>query len=623
MRMIPKMQRGGISSAVFAAYTPIPKPQAQQAAPASAGAASARSASTRSSGGLDEKDFLSLLKGVEALPSDLMALQKGITDIWAASTVFSSDPDFGNMGPMMAELQTNIQIAKFNKEEYNKAYNNVLKNEGLNESAVDSSGNVYVYTKDKKLTSVSIPEYLKHKSDYSAPLTNSNLLWLRAHDPQFTGNNQVLDIVSNGIGMKEIVKQINSNLRSLGSSTEELSGYVKKTNGQVSSGIEALQKLADSGQKAAVDGIYKVKSKNVNSQKQMEAAISAIYQSLTPNAQKYLMLQGGDHKNPLKGAYNLISQKVMSIMNNTISYDETYQDDFTPDGTPIPKGKSGSGSTDDLKQNIPMQFLQGIGYTEMVNINPGGNLDTQVQAVSQITPGSDNRPFEGQYLEELETSGMGGVLDIRNASMGGYKVAMPDQVRLTDRTMHLVWWPANDDGTPDLSAGNLDAIKAANEEIRNAGLEASDPRVADIFQKHGIANYQNLQQFVLYNAMTNNKALGIDRFDSTPLLEEVDSDMSDKYESDYENYWSKDKQHTKTLDFDHFDWYNPNDWFGGYDSVYKGVVWIPVHNHFANAMAGTGERMETGQLQDYQQRQFETDENIRAQKQYVNPNEYE
>jgi hypothetical protein len=37
-------------------------------------------------------------------------------------------------------------------------------------------------------------------------LTNNNLLYFRAHDPNFAFKNEILGVVSNGIGMSEINK---------------------------------------------------------------------------------------------------------------------------------------------------------------------------------------------------------------------------------------------------------------------------------------------------------------------------------------------------------------------------------------------------------------------------------
>jgi hypothetical protein len=54
---------------------------------------------------------------------------------------------------------------------------------------------------EDNLKQVSVQEFLKDSDKYRA-LTNSNLLYLRAYQPEYSNNNQILATVSNGIGME-------------------------------------------------------------------------------------------------------------------------------------------------------------------------------------------------------------------------------------------------------------------------------------------------------------------------------------------------------------------------------------------------------------------------------------
>jgi hypothetical protein len=153
----------------------------------------------------------------------------------------------------------------------------------------------------------------------------------------------------------------------------------------------------------------------------MEAAISAIYQSLSPNAQALLMLKGGDSKDPLKAAKNLISCKVMVIMNDSLTYTEDYDHKFNPDGTPVKEGSSKKGDEDKYPQNIASLLLNGQGFKEDMDIVPGGNIGGHVTSITNIIPGTDNKAsFDGKYLSELQNSGIAGIIDIKHATMGGY-----------------------------------------------------------------------------------------------------------------------------------------------------------------------------------------------------------
>lgn len=615
MKLIPKHQQGGAFSSLFATYTPF-IPQATQQSQNSTQQASTN---TKQDSGID-KQLMGLLDKVDGLPNEMNSLAQSISSMFALADLGGS-MDASSIGSQYAQIQYGIKVANFNKKEYDKAYNLVVRNGGLNEVALGDYGEMYAYNKDKELKTISVQDYLKNKDQY-VPITNSQLLWLRAHDPQFANNNQVLGTVSNGIGMKEVMNQVKSNLSNLGSSTEEIQGMVHKVGDKVISGLEALRKMAENGGKAAVDGIYKVKPSNTNSQKQAQAAIEFLFQSLSPNAQQLLILKGGDSQNPTKGALNLLSKRIMAMMSDKISYSETYDDDFDAAGKPVPKSKSKSGE-DDLKQNIPMAFQNGGGYSETIDIIPGGNIGGRVVALTQGIPGSDNKPFEGKYLSELNSSGIGPMMDTKNATMGGYKIAIPDQVEILYNKMHSVFWPVKDDGvTPDFSDTNIEAIKAANEEIANNNIDPNSVEAIEILKKHGVPNPSALKRFFVFDAMTNNKALGVDRFDDTPLLQTVSDYEYDQYENSWEAYFSKDKSKRK-MDLDHFHWYNPNDWFGGYDDVYKGTVWVPMYENYMNALAGTGEHIKTEDFNDYERRQQEYDRSKQAQLNYVNPSEYE
>jgi hypothetical protein len=159
----------------------------------------------------------------------------------------------------------------------------------------------------------------------------------------------------------------------------------------------------------------------------MEAAISAIYQSLSPNAQALLMLKGGDSKDPLKAAKNLISCKVMAIMNDSLTYTEDYDHKFNPDGTPVKEGSSKKGDEDKYPQNVASLLLNGQGFKEDMDIVPGGNIGGHVTSITNVIPGTDNKAsFDGKYLSELQNSGIAGIIDIKHATMGGYQIQNMD-----------------------------------------------------------------------------------------------------------------------------------------------------------------------------------------------------
>ena len=57
-------------------------------------------------------------------------------------------------------------------------------------------------------------------------------------------------------------------------------------------------------------------------------------------------------------------------------------------------------------------------------------------------------------------------------------------------------------------------------------------------------------------------------------------------------------------DIDVFSWYNPADWFGWTDTIYKGVIYIPITNNVNAAVFGANQSLDydeaLGQEEKYQ-----------------------
>jgi hypothetical protein len=104
---------------------------------------------------------------------------------------------------------------------------------------------------------------LKENKEYK-PLTNSELLSIRAHNPQMAEQNKLLSVVANGIGMKGINEMITAITSKLGSTEVTKYGYTKKEKDALA-GIELLKEAAQKGLLDAkldampLEGIYKNK----------------------------------------------------------------------------------------------------------------------------------------------------------------------------------------------------------------------------------------------------------------------------------------------------------------------------------------------------------------------------
>lgn len=626
MKLIPKKQKGGSFLSLFADYTPLQVNQPQE----QKGSSSNTTKSTDDKGKLTEKDLFTLLKDVNGLPNEMKQLVSDIQTMYQDVSLFGNDFGSSNIANLYAQNIYKLKHANFNKEEYDKSYKEVEKNEGLNEYAVSSSGKVIVYDKDKNMTQVSVSEFLQNANNYQA-LTNSNLLWLRAHDPQFVNNNQIFDITNNGIGLNKIDELIRKRMSDLGTSESTSTGYTAKTNGKIMQGIQVLedaaaQQVAQQGQ-MTLDGLYKTKVITKDQQQQAQVALKYIYQTLPDNAKAILQLRSGNSENPTQGALELIGNMIMSRTSNSQIIESTYQEDLNIDGT-----KKANKSLDDEDINIAQQWLRGYGNKEQFTINPGTNLATLVQSnAMQLVKKDGENLGTNCTLQEVSKGQFGGILDWNNVTMGGRKVDSTyfNQVMVEDGMVRSIDFPVDENGNPDLRPTTLEAKRKFDELCVSAGIDINDPQsraqhsdeINQILEQVGLnAAYDsqgnivsgNWKRFAVMQGIADNRALSIDPLDdSNHLLKEI----TDENRIDNLIQTIQDKTDVKKLQFDKNDrWLE-----GGYDMLMEGTIWIPVNVNDWNAAAGSGATISDKLGLEREQRQQTMDREDELMRQWKNP----
>jgi hypothetical protein len=99
-----------------------------------------------------------------------------------------------------------MRTANFNRKQYDEAYEIVSKNGGINELAVNEKGQL-ICVNEKGDFKYIRPEQLSQTEGYQ-PVTNSELLRLRAYSPELANDNRILGVVANGIGIEGVTKYI-------------------------------------------------------------------------------------------------------------------------------------------------------------------------------------------------------------------------------------------------------------------------------------------------------------------------------------------------------------------------------------------------------------------------------
>lgn len=615
MKVIPKLQDGGFMS-LFTQYTPVQSPAPSQSARGSASReerGSEREESTK--GKLTEKDLFELVSKVDGLPNDTRALVSSLQNMFQMQQITGTS-DVSDLASTYLSNIYQIKMASYNKKEYDKAYTEVTKNGGLNEYAITASGQVIVMDEDDNLKQISVAELLKGTSKYR-PLTNSNLLYLRAYQPEYINNNQILNTVANGIGMEQVDKMIREKLSSLGTSETVRSGYSVKADSYIAQGLNVLSQVesaAVAGQTGmTLDGMYKNKIITKDQKQQAEAALQYIYNTLPDNAKTLLSIKAGNASNPQAGAQAVILQLITSRMSQTNSSETTWEgtlEQVTKSG----KGKSGSGSGDDGLGSDDIKTAPYYNMSRMIggnptslSINKGTNYQMDVDGINYPSiPGFDGKPIGKTSLENLLVSGLQGVVTDKNAiTFGNVVLSSNDFENVmydgTGGTMAILPTKLSNTGRKVVDLEALDRWEAANKQLRDMGIESIyDPDhqqeiVQVLYQNQleklvnvssGSLDYSALGQFMIVDGYAVNHS-SKNTFKDSSFVTKVD-ETSDEIPM-IERALSTDKdQSNYKIDVDN--WY---DW-NGHNTVYKGSIYIPITSNQLQALTASGQHVKEG-----------------------------
>lgn len=614
MKVIPKLQDGGFMS-LFTSYAPIQSPAPSQQARGSHSReerSSEREESTK--GKLTEKDLFELVSKVDGLPNDTRALVSSLQNMFQMQQI-TGTADVSDLASTYLSNLYQIKMASYNKKEYDKAYTEVTKNGGLNEYAITASGQVIVMDEDDNLKQISVSELLKGTSKYR-PLTNSNLLYLRAYQPEYINNNQILNTVANGIGMEQVDKMIREKLSSLGTSESVRSGYSVKSDSYIAQGLNVLSQVesaAVAGQTGmTLDGMYKNKIITKDQKQQAEAALQYIYNTLPDNAKTLLSIKAGNAANPQAGAQAVILQLITSRMSQTNSSETTWEgtlEQVTKSG----KGGKGSGEgdglgSDNIKTSPYLNMSRMIGGNPTsLSINKGTNYQMDVDGVNYPSiPGFDGKPIGKTSLENLLVSGLQGVVTDKNAiTFGNIVLSSADFDNVmydgTGGTMAILPTKMSTTGRKVVDLEALDRWEAANKQLRDMGIKSiydSDHQqeiVQVLYQNQleklvnvstGSLDYSAFGQFMIVDgyAVDNSSK---NTFKNSSFVTKVD-DNSDEIQI-IERALSTDKdQSNYKIDVDN--WY---DW-NGHDIVYKGSIYIPITSNQLQALTASGQHVKEG-----------------------------
>ena len=600
--MIFKFQQGG-TTPPFVAYQPVIVSDKRTTATQEE-ALAAKATKDAASGQLTSKDLYTMLKEkLKGLPSDVNIAMNQLQQLEQLTQMdFDSSFTQNIESKYLSTLQTMNQLS-FSREQYDKAMETVKSNGGLNEAAIDQYGQVYVTNgKDFKLIS---PEEAK-QSGWTI-VTNQDLLYMRANDANLAGNDKVLNVVNNGIGISQVTKMIQDSIGNLGTNSNSETAYATTQGGQLIQGLNDFIKAAqETGQyDASVEDLYKAQIINKTQAQQAQQAISYIYQTLPENAKALLKTrtEGGTDKEAL----GLVSQLVLS----KTSEDRQFTVDL--EGGPTKKSMSkdaNAGSKDDtnMKTSLPLQIMQDMGESDVapVTIDKGDGIQMSVYGsfFSAVTDKKGDTITNTSLQNMLAQSGLQDIVkNVRNITFGDQKLTPEQLSKITYNNTGVVRaeLPVNEDGTVKLSV--LDDFNAAMNEIKGLG-NVSPQQVQAIKAKYhldqylkddGTPNPKHTAPFILTEGYTTKK----NGIEDTAFVKHIKNPTDDQIQLIKDSLTVGTGKDAKVPDIDTFDWYNPFDWFGT-ENIYKATVYIPISNNVGAAVRGGNQNLDYNEALKYE-----------------------
>lgn len=616
--MIRFQQGGGLPPLV--SYTPVNQaketPPQPQPVESQDDESSKKSKSDDNKGELTKRDVFNMLKEIDGLPNDMGKIYNDIDNMFEQQELYEGTKQSNNsLFRMSTIISQKIKIAKFNKGEFDKSYAESKAKDSLAEIAITPFGKLVVQDSKGQLREVSVEEFYKNRDSF-VPITNSQLLTMRYQDPRMVFNNKILQTVENGIGMSAVQELIKKASVQLGTSKESQEGYVN-TNPQVSQGIEFLKDAVAKGANPngmSIADLYKASYLTSQQAQQAQLAIQYILNMLPVNARTLLEFKTGS----AKGVEALIVSNIMSQVNT----DFQFKLDSESSKSKSSKGSGSDDTNDDAGKLSPVaRAVLGDGEQSTLLFSPEmGNLGLRVNVTTNPIVDPEGNPMGQITMDKLLKSGYDGALDSRNATMGGQVIntIQFSKVFIEDGKINMAEWiidPVQARSgiiAPDLNL--LEKQKVIQQKIKDQRLDPSKPQDIEKinklytsanlpikYNKDGSVNYSNYRRFAMFQTVTSSLAFKHpDQLIRNKWATELDEDEVD---TALDSFATATGKKVDDIEFDKNNWYD----FNGHDSMYRGIVFMPVTSNMLAAMGGDKSKITQEQRENIRANQHRSD----------------
>lgn len=583
--MILKLQEGGFVPP-FVSYTPV---IVQDKRTLDSVEEESKDSTTKSTtGDITMKDTLKMIQDmIKGLPSDQAVAINQIMSLFQAPLSKWAPQSSQDLATKYLYALNNLSNLEFNKSQYDAALDIAKSKDSLNEAAITSTGYVYcVNVKDKNDFILLRPEDIAKNRNYR-PITNQDLLYMRANNKDLAFNNEILGAVNGSTSMKEIVNVIKAITTNLGNSTQDSTLYASTPSGTVINSLNTIKEILQN-QPGKIDltlqDLYKHNEKSSSQLAQAEHALNWLYRQLSDNQRALLKL-----KTP-NGTDKEVKQLMYEVVASSLSDSMTTNWELIGEPTLKTKSKQENATKDSTDEKVSfltnLLTTQGASNESPITIDRGDGVQLNVRgSFFNLIPNEKNQePITNTSVADmLAKSGIQRLAtNLHAITFGDQKISMEqlNNVAYLNSGCVRANLPKNDDGSVDLSV--LDKFNQAMNEIKLLGNNQNKQKIADIINKYrlnsyilsnGAVNPQTCGAFIITEGYTNEDVIdtkGSKFIKNKKLTDEQESLINSAINS------SKDKNDKK---FDISGWFT---------DTYKAAIYIPITNNLNSALQNSG-----------------------------------
>ena len=610
--MIFKFQQGGSAIPPLVSYQPIMITNSGASGTASTAGSSK---SSEESSDLTDKDLLKMLKDLDGLPNDMQALTKVLQNFYIDQQ-YSPSPNTANIASRYLQALQMMRTANFNRKQYDEAFNIVSSNGGINELAINEKGQLICVNKDGDFKYLK-PEQLAQTTDYQ-PVTNSELLRLRAYSPELAGDNRILGVIANGIGIDSVIKYIKDSISNLGTTDTSQQGYISTQQGQIITGIQTLTKAIQTASQNGIkfDGttqdLYQYKIINKTQKEQADAALKYIYTTLPENAKTLLKMRTNS------GTDQDAQKLIATIISSQIDYTNQYDIELKAGKTAQKASKDTSGTKDSTEQET--SFLSNIqqsigGSTQGMTIDTGTGIQMTVEGsyYPQVTKPNGDAITDTSMSQMLADSHLMSLIKNNKSITYGDQKITPEQLKnITYNNTGVLRanLPIKPDGTVNLDLlvqyQKAEAEMNATNDPQKRGEILKKYGLSDLLKSNGTPDENKFGAFIVAEGYTTERN-GIKKSDFVKYIKDPSDEQIDLIKRSLTTGTGKDKQ---TPEIDTFSYFNPLDYIFGVDDIFKAAVYIPISSNQLTAITGANQHIDYDEAMNLEQKYQSFEKNI-------------